>query len=186
LNDPTDTQGLGAVVLAAGAAGVPGAVAERGPGNGPPPARDAARAAVEAGFWPVVVVVGRDAEAARSVLAGLPVATVLDDVPNPDASTGIRRGLARMRECAPGLRGALILDCARPTDAPHLVALAAALRAGGRPIAASAIEGALGLPALFAAEFLPELIALAAGEGAAAVLARDAARVTPVPPSAAT
>ena len=181
MNDPTDTQGLGAVLLAAGAAGAPGAVAERGPGDGPSPVRDAARAAVEAGLWPVVVVVGRDAEEARSVLAGLPVATVLDDVPHPDESSGIQRGLARLRECAPGLLGAVILDCARPaSEAAHLIALAAALRAGRRPMAASALGGALQLPALFAAEMLPELLALGAGQCASDVLARDPARVTPV------
>lgn len=181
LSDSKDTQGLGAVVLAGEATGTPWTTAGR-----EPPVRSAARAAVDAGLWPVAVVVARDAEEARAALAGLPVATALDDAPHPDRSTGIRRGLARLRECAPGLRGVVVLDCpASPVDAAHLAALAVALQAGGRPIAASALDGALGLPALFAAEILPELLALAGGQGAAEVLARDPTRVTPVPPAGA-
>lgn len=174
MSDHDDRQGLGAVVVAGGPA-------EGSPWQGQPAIRGAARAAVEAGLWPVVVVVGRDAEAARAALAGLPVATALDDVPRPDLSSGIRRGLARLRECAPGLRGAVILDCALPaTDAAHLADLAAALRAGGRPIAASEDDGGLHLPALFAAEVLPELLALGGPDHAGAVLDRDPGRVTPV------
>lgn len=181
LSDPNHTQGLGAVVLAGEEAGAHGAAAGR-----EPPVRVAARACVEAGLWPVAVVVRRDAEEARAALAGLPVATALDDAPRPGRATGIRRGLARLRECAPGLRGVAVLDCAEaPADAAHLAALAAALHAGGRPIAASMQDGALGLPALFAAEVLPELLALAGGQGAAEVLAREPSRVTAVPPAAA-
>lgn len=180
MRDRNDTQGLGALVLAAGgAAERPAAPAAW---HGATPVCGAARAAVEAGLWPVVVVVGPGDEVARAALAGLPVATVLDDGPHPDLASGVRRGLARLRECAPGLRGVAILDCAAPAaDAAHLAALAAALQAGGRPLVASARDAALGLPVLLAAELLPELAALAAGEGAAELLARDPGRVTPVP-----
>ena len=181
MSDPKDRQAFGAVVLTGEAAGVTGAEAGR-----EPPVRIAARAAVDAGLWPVAVVVRRDAEETRAALAGLPVATTLDDAPRPDRATGIRRGLARLRECAPGLGGVMVLCADTPACAAHLAALAAALHAGGRPIAASARDGALGLPALFGAEVLPELLALAGGQGAAEVLARDPSRVTPVTPVAPT
>ncbi len=172
-----DAGGVGAVVLAT----LPAPSAEeaaRVPWRGEPPVRAAARAAVEAGLWPVVVVIARDADQARFAVAGLPVATVLDDVERPDASTGIRRGLARLRECAPRLRGALILDGAAPPDDAELAALLTAFSAGGRPIAACERAGGPGLPAIFSAEVLPELLALVHGEGAADLLMRDPARVT--------
>lgn len=173
-----DASGVGAVVLAT----LPAPRAEeaaRVPWRGEPPVRAAARAAVEAGLWPVVVVIARDADEARSAVAGLPVATVLDDVEQPDASTGIRRGLARLRECAPRLRGALILDGAAPAaGGAELAALLTAFSAGGRPIAACERAGGPGLPAIFSAEVLPELLALVHGEGADDLLMRDPARVT--------
>ncbi len=112
VSDPKDTQAFGAVVLTGEAAGVTGAEAGR-----EPPVRIAARAAVDAGLWPVAVVVRRDAEETRAALAGLPVATTLDDAPRPDRATGIRRGLARLRECAPGLGGVMVLDAPRPRRA---------------------------------------------------------------------
>lgn len=177
-----DVRGLGAVVLAGAIPCAPGDAA-RVPWRGEPPVRAAARAAVEAGLWPVVVVIARDGDETRAAVAGLPVATVLDDVERPDASTGIRRGLARLRECAPRLRGAVILDCAPPgADAARLAALAADFAAGGRPMAACDQPGGLRLPALFAAEVLPELLSLTHGQGAAELLLRDPARVTPSPP----
>lgn len=175
-------RGLGAVVLAGAGLAAPGEAAQV-PWRGEPPVRAAARAAVEAGLWPVVVVIARDGDEARSAVAGLPVATVLDDVERPDASTGIRRGLARLRECAPRLRGAAILDGAAPgAGVARLAALAAAFAAGGRPMAACEQPDGLGLPALFAAEVLPELLALAPGEDAADLLLRDPERVTRAPP----
>jgi molybdenum cofactor cytidylyltransferase len=178
-----DVRGLGAVVLAGATPCLPGDAAQV-PWRGEPPVRAAARAAVEAGLWPVVVVIARDGDETRAAVAGLPVATVLDEVERPDASTGIRRGLARLRECAPRLRGAVILDCTPPgADAARLEALAADFAAGGRPIAACGEPGGPGLPALFAAEVLPELLSLAHGQGATDLLLRDPARVTRSPPA---
>jgi molybdenum cofactor cytidylyltransferase len=173
---------LGGVVLAAGRSlrlGTPKQLLALG---GEALVRRAARAAVEAGLWPVVVVVGDHADEVRASLAGLPIATVS----NPDHADGVagslRRGLDRLAECAPEAVGVVVLACDQPrVSAGHVEALVAAWRREHRPIAASSYAEAVGLPALFAAAVIPELHALTADEEARAVVGRDLARVCAVP-----
>lgn len=141
----------------------------------------AARAAVEAGLWPVVVVVGDRADEVRAALAGMPVVTVANHAHADGLASSIQLGLRRLAECAPGAAGAVLLACDQPAvEAAHLAALAAAAQQQGKPIAASAYGGALGVPALFAASLFPELRALA-GDCARPLLALDATRVAAVP-----
>jgi molybdenum cofactor cytidylyltransferase len=162
-------KGVGSIVLAAGASrrmGTPKQLLQLG---GEPLVRRAARAAVEAGLWPVVVVVGDRTEEVRAALAGLPVVTVANGVPARGLSGSIRLGLQRLAECSPAARGVVLLACDQPAvKADHLRALAAAPRRDA-PLAASSYAGAVGMPALFPGSLFAEL------------LARHAARVVPVP-----
>lgn len=184
MTDPADSCAgcPGAILLAAGGSlrlGTPKQLLEL---DGEPLVRRAARAAVEAGLWPVVVVVGAEQDAVRGALAGLPLVTVC----NPDYAAGmaisLRHGLARLSECAPAASGAVVLVCDQPgVSAAHLAALVDAAARSGRPVAASTYADALGVPTFFAAALFPELRALAGDQGARAVILRDPGRVIPVP-----
>jgi molybdenum cofactor cytidylyltransferase len=141
------------------------------------PVHRAARAAMEAGLWPVVVVVGGEAEELRAALAGLPVVTAGGSLLGGGQARALRAGLERLLECAPAARGAVVLGCdPAGVEASHLRALAAAC--GGGRAAAACFAGRLGLPALFPAAHFPALRSL---EGDVdALLARLSAEVAPV------
>jgi molybdenum cofactor cytidylyltransferase len=177
-----DTAGFGAVVLAAGPSRRLGRAKQLLPWHGEPLVRRAARTAMDAGFWPVVVVLGACGDEVRAVLAGMPLATISNPAFAAGLAGSIRAGLHRLRVCAPDVKGAAFLACDQPmVEPPHLGALVAAVQRTGRPIAASAYGGALGVPALFAASLFPELLGLQGDEGAPRVIAREAARVAAVP-----
>jgi CTP:molybdopterin cytidylyltransferase MocA len=173
------TEGLGCIVLAADAPAGPGGPRQLLEWRGEPMVRRAARTAVEAGFWPVVVVVGADGDGVRSVLAGMPLVTARSTEVGQAAS--IRTGLARLRVCCPDLRGAVIMGCSQPfVDEAHLAALAAAARTQGKAIAATSCGGALGPPALVRSELFGELLALEGDADASRVLGSDLGRVAAV------
>ena len=141
-------EGIGAIVLACRGRGGKAAV-------GAPAAevQEVVHAAVDAGLWPVVVVVGASTELLRGALAGLPVVTCTGT-----EGGAVRLGLARLAECAPGARAMVLLRCDHPAaGARHLAALAAAAERERKPIAASTRGGALGAPALFDAALFAEL-----------------------------
>lgn len=172
----------GGIVLAAGGSRRLGAAKQLLELDGEPLVRRAARAAVDAGLWPVVVVVGAEQDAVRAALAGLPVATVQ----NPDFEAGmahsLARGLARLSECAPDASGVVVLACDQPAvTAGHLGALVDAAGGEGKPIAASGYGGTEGVPAFFGRAVFDELRALTGDAGAKRVIAHDASRVATVP-----
>jgi molybdenum cofactor cytidylyltransferase len=169
--------GLGGIVLAAGAPAnlhtCPGLVLFRGE----PLARRAARVAVEAGLWPVVVVVGDRADGMRAALAGLPVVTADGATWGGGLKGALLLGLHRLEECAPTARGAAVLACDPPAiEAAHLHALARS--SCGKHPAAAFFEGRLRLPALFPAAFFKALGAK--GGDAEALLLQISEEVAPV------
>lgn len=181
MNAQDVVKGLGSVVLAAGCSRRLGTSKQLLELGGEPLVRRAARVAVEAGLWPVVVVVGDRAEEVRAALAGLPVVTVASAAVAQGLSGSIRAGLERLAECSPGAGGVVVLACDQPAvRASHLRALAAARRGERAPVASS-YAGALGLPALFPAALFPELRGLTGECGCGDLLARHAAVVQPVP-----
>jgi molybdenum cofactor cytidylyltransferase len=177
-----EAAGLGAVVLAAGPSSRLGQPKQLLEWEGEPLVRRAARTALDAGLWPVVVVLGARCDEVRAALAGMPLATVHNAAFAEGLAGSIRAGLHRLRVCAPAVKGAVLLACDQPlVDPAHLGALATAAESAGKPIAASAYAGTLGMPALFAASIFPELLRLQADAGARRVIAREEARVTSVP-----
>lgn len=173
------TKGLGAIVLAAGSSRRFGSPKQLLALGGEPLVHRAARTAVETGFWPVVVVVGADAERVRSALAGLPLVTVANPDHEEGVSSSIRAGLHRLRVCCPEIRGVMLMACNQPgVDEAHLDLLARTAEAERKPIAASSFNGVLGIPALILANLFPELLALSGdafdGSGLLAVRTRVA------------
>ncbi|HUL61253.1 MAG TPA: nucleotidyltransferase family protein [Anaeromyxobacteraceae bacterium] len=169
----------GAVVLAAGGSTRLGRPKQLLVLGGEPLVRRAARAALEAGLSPVVVVVGAAADGVRAAIAGLPVAAVENAGWAEGIGSSIRAGIAALARA--GAPAAAVVLCDQPRlDAAHLARLAATWRAGAA-IAASAYGGARGVPAVFDASVFGELASLAGDRGARAVISRDPARVAEVP-----
>lgn len=138
-----------------------------------------ARLVLEAGFAPVLVVIGAEREAVAAALADLPVTCVC----NPEWATGlassIRAGIARLPS---GCAGVLLLVCDQVAlTAAHLAALREAFRAAPGLPAASAYGGGLGIPALFPASLFPDLLRLQGDRGAKALLVPAAVRAVPFP-----
>jgi len=182
VSERADTVGFGAVVLAAGPSRRLGRAKQLLAWRGEPLVRRAARTAMDAGFWPVVVVLGACCDEVRAVLAGMPLATITNPAFAEGLAGSIRTGLHRLRVCAPDVKGVLLLACDQPLVEPaHLAALAGAALASGQPIAASVYGDGPGVPALFAASIFGELLELSGDGGARQVIDRDAARVAPVP-----
>jgi molybdenum cofactor cytidylyltransferase len=171
----------GAVVLAAGGSrrlGRPKQLLEL---RGEPLVRRAARIAAEAGFAPVVVVVGAEADAVGAALAGGPFTVVANERWESGVASSIRRGIEALRATRGDVDGALLATCDQPLVEPgHLAALAAAASSEGKAIAASSYGGTVGVPALFTRAVLDELLALEGDHGAKRVIARDADRVARV------
>ncbi len=174
VNEEDPVRGVGSIVLA-GARGE----AER-PGEHAAAARicGAVRAALDAGLWPVVAVVGDRADLLRAALAGLPVATVAHAGFARGLGGAIRLGMKRVTECAPAARGVVLVGGALDVDARQLRALAAAARANA--VAASRRSDAVGLPAFFPASSFVELSTLDDGAGCAELLVRHAAELVAV------
>ena len=151
------------------------------------------RLAIAAGLDPVHVVLGCDASAVGAALKELRgrVTTVV----NSDWQAGMGSSLARGIASLPGagtrpepdasvetcpddadaeLGAALVLVTDQPRLSHAILAkIAAAYRTGGAALVASRYaSGAVGVPALFARRYFPELIRLAGDRGARALFAR--------------
>ncbi len=151
-----------AIVLAAGTSSRMGGrnklLLEAG---GEPLVRRAARAALEGGLDPVVVVVGHEAERVRGALAGLACRTV----DNPDYERGmtssLRAGIAALPEGTPA--AVMILADMPGVTAGMLAGLAAAHGADSSrrpPVVLSDYGGVLAPPTLFDRAVFAELLAL--------------------------
>lgn len=161
-------EGVPAVLLAAGGSRRLGRPKQLVRFRGEALVHRAARLALEAGFAPVLVVVGAEGEAVAAALADLPVTCV----PNPQWSTGLasslRAGIARLPS---GRAGTLLLVCDQVAlTVEHLVALREAFWAAPGLPAASAYGGGLGIPAVFPARLFPSLAGLQGDRGAKALL----------------
>ncbi len=145
--------------------------------------RRAAEAAEAARCGPVVVVLGAARDAVAAELDGLSVRTVdhADWAAGPGGS--LRAGLRALTDMgAPALDGVLVMLCDQlRVDAAHLRALRDTFARTRAPVVASAYAGTRGVPALFARAVFPELEALAPGQGARGVIAREPSRVVEVP-----
>jgi CTP:molybdopterin cytidylyltransferase MocA len=179
--DPTPPPSpIGAVLLAAGGSTRMGRPKQLLEIDGVPLVLRAARALLQGGLAPVVVVAGRDYAHLAALLRAEPVAVV----ENPDwergMGTSLSAGVRTWAQRAPEGRGVLIALVDQPAlEADHVRRLAAAL-AGPGEIAAAAYAGVVGAPVVFGRDYLPELLALPAAAGAQALLRRHAARVTPL------
>jgi molybdenum cofactor cytidylyltransferase len=169
---------VAAVVLAAGGSTRMGRPKQLLPWRGRSLLRHAVDVACDAGCTPVVVVVGAAAEGLHAELVGLPVVVVENRNWEQGPGTSVRVGLSAI-----GPADAVVfLVCDQPfVGADHVRRLIDFHTATGQPMAASEYAHSIGVPALFAREYFPELAALAPDAGAKQVLTRHREQVAPVP-----
>jgi molybdenum cofactor cytidylyltransferase len=118
-------------------------------------ARRAAKAALEGGLDPVVVVLGHEADRIGQELLGLPVRTIV----NPDYALGMNTSVRAGVEAVPEEAAAVVVLLA---DMPFVTGdmitrLVQAYRQTRAPLVASDYEGVHAPPTLYARPLFPEL-----------------------------
>jgi CTP:molybdopterin cytidylyltransferase MocA len=176
---------IGAVVLAAGASTRLGFPKQLIVHEGEALVRRIARAAVEAGANPVVVVLGANAETIAPVLSGLPsVTTVVNAAWSRGLSSSLAAGLIALFESA-ACDAVLVTLADQPLVNTAVLRPLLAAFDGKRRIVASGYDGTMGVPAVFGREHVDALLRLTGDAGAGAWLRGRSGEVTSVPLDAA-
>ena len=172
---------FGIIILAAGAStrmGTPKQLLEI---DGKPLVVRAAEAALGSEGWPVVVVLGANAERIRPCLARLPALIAENPTWAEGMASSIRAGITTLRQFSRSLDAAVVALCDQAAFAPKTIAqLVEAQRTSGRSIVAARYAGKNGAPALFLREHFATLAALTGDAGARALLNGPAEQVTAV------
>lgn len=172
---------FGVVILAAGASSRMGTPKQLLPVEGKPLLVRAVEAALGSAAWPVVVVLGANAELIRPVLARLPVLVTENAAWAEGMAASIRAGVTTLQQFSRSLDGALIALCDQPAFSTDTITrLVEAHHTTGRSIVAAHYAGRRGAPALFLRQHFAALIALTGEEGARALLHGDPAAVASV------
>jgi molybdenum cofactor cytidylyltransferase len=162
---------FGAAILAAGASTRMGTPKQLLAFQGKPLLVHAVEAALASPAWPVVVVLGANAERIRPVLARLPVLITENPAWAEGMASSIRAGVTTLQQFSRRLDGAIIALCDQPAfSAAVIEQLLDAQRTSGRSIVAAHYSGRNGAPAFFLREHFPTLTALTGEEGARALL----------------
>jgi molybdenum cofactor cytidylyltransferase len=141
----------------------------------------AAEAALEAGAWPVVVVVGAHGAEVTALLARLPVLAADNPAWPEGMASSVRAGVGMLQRFSRELEGALVAVCDQPAFGPEAIArLVEARRATGLSIAAARYGGRQGVPALFGRDQFAALAALTGEAGARDLLNGSPERVAAV------
>jgi molybdenum cofactor cytidylyltransferase len=172
---------FGAIILAAGASSRLGSPKQLLLLDGQPLVTRAAQAALTAGAWPVVVVLGAHAEKIRPALARLPVIVVENAAWPEGMAASIRTGITTLGQFSRTLEAALIALCDQPAfDAAVIAQLLAAQHTTGRSIVAARYASRHGAPALLLRAHFPALAALTGETGARDLLNGDPTHIAAV------
>lgn len=159
------------IVLAAGGSSRLGRSKQMLGWHGEPLARRAARAAVEGGLDPVIVVTGAFAEEVESALGDMRVVIARCEEWQNGQSESLRTGLRRAMELRPDLDGAAFLLCDQPFVGADVVRAVAELRARTLSAAcAPRVGGRRCNPVLFGRELFAQLMELSGDSGGRQVL----------------
>jgi molybdenum cofactor cytidylyltransferase len=169
----SNSMSVGAVVLAAGSSSRMGSPKQTLQFRGESLLRRAARAALDAGCRPVVVVTGAHAELCRRELDGLEVQEVFNASWETGMASSVRAGIEGLVGMDADVAAAVLLLCDQPHVTSDVISsLLAAHQATGRPVIASAYGGSFGVPALFSRALFTELTRLEGMAGAKAIIQR--------------
>jgi molybdenum cofactor cytidylyltransferase len=172
---------FGVVILAAGASTRMGRPKQLLEIDGKPLLVRAVEQALASPAWPVVVVLGAQAETIRPSLARLPVLVAENAAWAEGMAASLRTGITTLQQFSRSLDAAVIALTDQPAFSAHTIdQLVAAQQATGRSIVAAHYGGRNGAPALFLREHFPALASLTGEEGARALLNADASRIATI------
>ncbi len=158
---------FGTAILAAGASTRMGTLKQLLEVDGKPLLVRAVEAALASLAWPVVGVLGAEAEKIRGVLARYPVILAENPAWPEGMASSIRAAVTTLQQFSRGLDAALIALCDQPAFSSETITqLVRAQQTTGRSIVAARYSGRQGAPALFLREHFPTLVALTGEEGA--------------------
>ncbi len=158
---------FGTATLAAGASTRMGTLKQLLEIEGKPLLVRAVEAALASSAWPVVVVLGAEAEKIRVRLARYPVILTENPAWSEGMASSIRAAVTTLQQFSRSLDAALIALCDQPAFSRETIAqLIQAQQATGRSIVAARYSGRQGAPALFLREHFATLTALTGEEGA--------------------
>lgn len=176
-----ETLRFGAIILAAGASTRMGTPKQLLTYQDQPLVVRAAEAALASSAWPVVVVLGANAEKIRPVLARLPVLIAENPAWAEGMAASIRAGIATLQQFSRALDAALVALCDQPHFSAEIIGrLVAAQRATRSSIVAARYGSRNAAPAFFLREHFSTLAALTGEEGARQLLNHDLSRVATV------
>jgi molybdenum cofactor cytidylyltransferase len=173
---------VGIVILAAGGSARMGTPKQRLTIHGQTLLKRAARAGIEAGCYPVIVVLGASADELKHDLADLAVQIAINPDWQSGMGTSIRSGMRSLNAIAPNCNGVILALC----DQPHVTSatfrqLIDTQRKTHSAICAASYAGTVGSPALFEAALFAELLQLADDESGRTVIRRHPSQVMAVP-----
>jgi molybdenum cofactor cytidylyltransferase len=172
-----------ALILAAGSGSRMGRLKQLLPYNGGSLVQNAVAQAREAGFEPVVVVIGAESKLMRTELAPLPAEIVENSDWQLGMGSSIVCGMRLIQRVAPESAAVLILLADQPlVTADHLRNMRALLSHDCSAVAAQ-YEGSAGVPAIFQRRVFSALLSLAPQTGAKQMLRSlgEAVKLFPVP-----
>lgn len=163
------------IILAAGAATRMGRLKQLLPYRGKTLVEHAVEQALAAGFDPVIVVLGAEADSVRATLSARPVTLVENSLWHLGMGSSIAAGVGVLAEA----QAVAVMLADQPlVEARHLREMQALLDGSDRPAVAAQYNGTLGVPAVFKRELFEALRSLHPATGARALLR---AQATPFP-----
>lgn len=173
---------VAAVILAAGAATRMGKLKQLLPYRGRTLVEHSIQQAIEAGFHPIIVVVGAEADAVRRVIATQPVDIVQNQQWQTGMGSSVAAAITQLQESGADSAAVAILLGDQPLiTAEHLAEMRTLLHTRQNPVVAAQYGGTLGVPALFKRELFFMLASLPAEAGARHFLRDSALSVTEFP-----
>jgi len=170
---------IAAVILAAGSASRFGEQKLLLPLGGKPLIRWTVENVLASQIEDVIVVLGKEAEAVREALEGLPVRFLVNPRYPEGMSSSLQAGVSSL---GPAVEAALIVLGDQPQITAAIInQIIETYRRVRKPIIVPVYEGVRGNPVLFAASLFPELEAVRGNQGAREVVAKDPGRVASVP-----
>lgn len=170
------------LVLAAGGSRRMGRPKQLLPVDGQPLLRHVVKTVLSAPVSPVIVVLGARAAEIAPCLDGLAVQVATNEHWAEGMGSSLRAGLLALTAHRPVPAGVIIVLADQPDfSARHLADLLETHRTTGKPVVASAADGVLRPPALFAAAWFPRLLELRGDAGARALLQAQPESVATVP-----
>ena len=171
---------IGAVILAAGASTRMKRVKQTLLFRGRTLVDNAIQQATQAGFTPVVVVLGAHAGAVRQAVAITSAEIVLNQEWQRGMGSSISVGVRKILELAPELDTLAVLLADQPlVTSDHLKEMRSLFQLQAVSIVAARYAGTLGVPALFNRSQVTKLLTLSPEAGARALLREGGAELQP-------